>query len=97
MRHGFRARGDPSGEREAAGLTGGSGQVITPKAIFGLDSESKLMEPESIHPSFTLEEVLSTVAVEPIVPDHVPTTEPPTPEQVRLIREEIDPEGMYAG
>jgi hypothetical protein len=33
----------------------------------------------------------------PIVPDNVPTTEPPTTEQIRLIRQEIDPEGMYAG
>jgi hypothetical protein len=31
------------------------------------------------------------------VPDDLPVTEPPTAEQVRLIREEIDPEGMYAG
>lgn len=88
-------RGD--GQREAAGLTGGPSRVITDKAIFGFDPESKRMRLESIHPSSTLDDVLSTMAFEPIVPDHVPTTEPPTPGQVRLIREEIDPEGMYAG
>jgi glutaconate CoA-transferase subunit B len=88
-------RGD--GERKAAGLVGGPSRVITDKAIFGFDPESKRMRLESIHPSSTLDDVLSTMAFEPIVPDHVPTTEPPTPRQVRLIREEIDPEGMYAG
>jgi glutaconate CoA-transferase subunit B len=88
-------RGD--GDREAAGLAGGPSRVITDKAIFGFDPESKRMRLESIHPSTTLDDVLSTMAFEPIVPDHLPTTEPPTPEQVRLIREEIDPEGMYAG
>ena len=85
------------GERKAAGLTGGPSRVITDKAIFGFDPETKRMRLESIHPSTTLDEVLSTMAFEPIVPDHVPTTEAPTPEQVRLIREEIDPDGMYAG
>lgn len=88
-------RGD--GQRKAAGLTGGPSRVITDKAIFGFDPESKRMRLESIHPSSTLDDVLSTMDFEPIVPDHLPTTEPPTPEQVRLIREEIDPEGMYAG
>jgi glutaconate CoA-transferase subunit B len=88
-------RGD--GERKAAGLVGGPSRVITDKAIFGFDPESKRMRLESIHPSSTLDDVLSTMGFEPIVPDHLPTTEPPTSEQVRLIREEIDPEGMYAG
>jgi glutaconate CoA-transferase subunit B len=88
-------RGD--GDREAAGLAGGPSRVITDKAIFGFDPESKRMKLESIHPSTTLDDVLSTMAFEPIVPDHVPITEAPTPEQVRLIREEIDPEAMYAG
>jgi hypothetical protein len=37
------------------------------------------------------------MSFQPIVPDDLPTTEPPTVEQVRLIREEIDPEGLYAG
>jgi glutaconate CoA-transferase subunit B len=85
------------GERKAAGLTGGPSRVITDKAIFGFDPESKQMRLESIHPSSTLDDVLSTMAFEPIVPEDIAITEPPTPEQVRLIREEIDPEGMYAG
>ena len=55
------------------------------------------MRLESIHPKTTLEDVLSNMNFEPIVPGDVPTTEPPTAEQVRLIRHEIDPEGMYAG
>jgi glutaconate CoA-transferase subunit B len=51
----------------------------------------------SIHPGTTLEEVLAEMSFQPILPDHVPFTEPPTPEEVRLIREEIDPEGIYSG
>jgi len=84
-------------DREAAGLRGGPGRVITDKAIFGFDPESKRMKVESIHPGATLEDILANLSFRPIVPDHLPTTEPPTAEQVRLIREEIDPNGMYAG
>jgi acyl CoA:acetate/3-ketoacid CoA transferase beta subunit len=85
------------GEREAAGLAGGPSRVITDKAIFDFDPESKRMRLVSIHPGIMQEDVLANMNLRPIVPDSVPTTEPPTAEQIRLIREEIDPQGMYAG
>ncbi len=88
-----------SGEesRRRAGLTGGPRRVITDKAIFGFDPQSKRMRLESIHPGATLEDVVTNLGFRPVVPADLPTTEPPTPEQVRLIREEIDPQGMYTG
>ena len=79
------------------GLRGGPSRVITDKAVFGFDSVSKRMRLESIHPNTTLDDVLSNMNFEPIVPADLPVTAPPTAEQVRLIREEIDPEGAYAG
>ena len=85
------------GEREVAGLRGGPSRVITDKAILGFDPMSKRMRLESIHPGTILEDVLAATGFAPIVPEQIPTTEPPTSEQIRLIREEIDPEGMYAG
>jgi acyl CoA:acetate/3-ketoacid CoA transferase beta subunit len=85
------------GEREAAGLSRGPGRVITDKAIFDFEPESKRMRLVSIHPGITLEDVLANMNFQPIVPDDLPATELPTPEQIRLIREEIDPTGMYAG
>jgi glutaconate CoA-transferase subunit B len=84
-------------ERESLGLPGGPCRVITDKAIFGFDPESKRMRLESIHPNTTLEDVLATMSFKPIVPDNLPITEPPSPEQVRIIREEIDPSADYAG
>jgi len=84
-------------EREKSGLRGGPSRVITDKAIFGFDPDSKKMRLESIHPNTTLDDVLSNMSFEPIVPDDVPVTVPPTAEEVRLIREEIDPEKAYAG
>jgi len=84
-------------EREKLGLRGGPNRVITDKAIFGFDPQSKKMRLQSIHPNTTLEDVLSNMNFEPIIPNEVPVTVPPTAEEVRLIREEIDPEKAYAG
>jgi acyl CoA:acetate/3-ketoacid CoA transferase beta subunit len=88
-------RGDR--ERSALGLVGGPSRVITDKAVFGFDPVSMRMRIESIHPDSSLDDVLSNMNFQPIVPDNLPITEPPTTEQVRLIREEIDPQGNYAG
>jgi len=84
-------------ERQKHGLIGGPARLITDKAVFGYDPESKRMKLESIHPNTTLEEVLANMSFRPVIPEHLPFTEPPTAEQVRLIREEIDPQKAYAG
>jgi glutaconate CoA-transferase, subunit B len=84
-------------EREAATLRGGPSRVITDKAIFGFDPESKRMRIESIHPGTSLEDVLANLSFQPMVPGDLPVTAPPTAEQVWLIRHEIDPAGMYSG
>lgn len=83
--------------RAQAGLPGGPSRVITDKAIFGFHPESREMMLLSIHPGNTQEDVLNTMGFAPIVPDNVPETEPPTGEQLRLIRDEIDPLRMYVG
>ena len=83
--------------RKEAGLRGGPSRVITDKAIFGFDPDSKRMKIISIHPGNTLEDFINTMGFAPIVPDNVPFTEPPTDEQLRIIREEIDPAKMYLG
>ena len=86
-----------NGEREKVGLIGGPGRVITDKAVFGFDPETKRMRLEAIHPNTTLEDVLSNMSFQPVIPRDLPVTEPPTAEQLQLIREEIDPDRMYAG
>ena len=83
--------------RARAGLAGGPSRVITDKAIFGFHPKTKQMMLTSIHPGITLEEVLGTMGFSPEVPQQVPFTEPPTSEQIRLIREVIDPQRMYMG
>ena len=91
---GYVAGGD---SREKAGLRGGPSRVITDKALFGSHPETKQMMLLSIHPGNTLDDVLGTMGFAPVVPEQVPFTEPPTKDQVRLIREVIDPQRMYMG
>lgn len=83
--------------RARAGLQGGPDRVITDKAIFGFDASSKRMALISVHPGNTLDDVLKNMGFIPQVPEVVPLTEPPTAEQLRLIREVIDPQGVYMG
>jgi len=78
-------------------MRGGPERVITDKAIFGFHPETKRMQLLSIHPGNTLEYVLNTMGFVPEMSGKIAYTEPPTHEQLRLIREEIDPTRMYMG
>lgn len=78
--------------RVKAGLhPGGPWKVITDKAIFHFDNPQHEMQLESVHPGVTLEEVLDLMGFRPRLPEAPCQTQLPTAEQVRLIREEIDP------
>ena len=83
--------------RAKAGLSGGPSRVITDKAIFGFHPETKQMMLLSIHPGNTIEDVVGTMGFAPVVPKDVPYTDPPEKEQLRIIREVIDPRKMYMG
>jgi glutaconate CoA-transferase subunit B len=83
---------DGGTSRVEAGLhPGGPWRIITDKAIFGFHEKSREMEILSLHAGVTLDDVLAEMSFRPLVPNSVPATEAPTVEQVRLIREAIDP------
>jgi glutaconate CoA-transferase subunit B len=50
-----------------------------------------------LHPEVTLEDVLANTGFPLQVPDKPQATPLPTPEELRLLREEIDPKGVYLG
>jgi glutaconate CoA-transferase subunit B len=87
---------DGPGAREKLGLTGGGPHVIlTDKAIFDFDSKSKLARLKSIHPGVSLDEVVANTGfTHDFIPQTVPETPPPTDEELRLLREVIDPRGV---
>lgn len=74
----------------------GSGPVycITPLCVFDFEESSKRMRLRSVHPGVTVDQVLENTGFAVIVPDHVPETAAPTPEEIWTLRERIDIEGM---
>ncbi|HXJ01486.1 MAG TPA: CoA-transferase [Micropepsaceae bacterium] len=84
--------------REALGLRGGGPhRIITDKAVMGFDPKSHSASLLSLHPGVSLEDVLANTGFELNVPGTVPTTPLPVPEELRLLREEIDPKSVYLG
>jgi glutaconate CoA-transferase subunit B len=88
-----------SGAREMAGLPADTGphRVITQLCVLGFHPETKRMTLVSTHPGVTVEEVVGNTGFELIIPEAVPTTDPPTAEELLLLREEIDPTGIVIG
>lgn len=66
-------------------------RVFTDLAVLGFDDQTKLMKLESVHDGVTVDKVLENTGFEPIVPKKVPTTQPPTNEELDLLRRKIDP------
>lgn len=83
---------DGGTSRTDAGLRpGGPSRVITDKAVFGFHEETKEMQVLSVHATSTMDEVLAEMGFTPRTDGEVPTTVPPTLEELQLIREVIDP------
>lgn len=84
---------DGPGAREKAGLSGGGPcMIFTDKAIFDFDAETKLARLKSVHPGVSLDEVIeNTGYTHNYVPKEVPETSQPTDEELKIIREVIDP------
>ena len=85
------------GAREEAGLPKGTGPayVVTTLALMDFDPDSKRMRLKATHPGVSVEDVVAATGFELIIPEKVENTKPPSAEELRLLREEIDPEKLY--
>ncbi len=85
------------GAREAAGLPPGTGpyRVVSTLALLDFDEETKWMRLLATNPGVTVEQVVENTGFELIIPDRVGQNEPPTEEELRILREEVDPERFY--
>ncbi len=84
--------------REALGAPGGGPtRVITDLAVYGFHPETREMVLESVHAGVAVEDVRANVGWDLRVPPEVRTTPAPEPEALALLREEIDPTGIYLG
>ena len=90
---------DGPGAREAAGLPPDSGpyKIITDLAVLGFDKKTRIMMVESIHEGIRLEQVKEATGFDLIVPDHIPTTAPPTQDELSILRDQVDPLRLVIG
>ena len=95
----FRTSPGHSGDaaRDAARGWHGSGptSVVTDLATFGFDADTGEMTLRTTHPGVTLDDVRTNMGWEPRLVGEPGETPPPSTEELRLIREELDPQGIY--
>lgn len=83
------------GAREAAGLPRDTGphRVITELAVLDFHPDTNRMRVLSVHPGVSLEQVRAATGFRLEESDAVAETARPTEEELRLLREEVDPAG----
>lgn len=70
--------------------------VISDLCILRFAEDTREMMVASLHPNVTREQVQENIDWQVRFSEHVETTEPPSDEELRLIREELDPRGLYS-
>lgn len=87
------------GARETAGLPAETGpaKVVTNLCVMGYHPTEKRMMVLSLHPGVTREDVQDNTGFELLWADTIAETAPPTDEELRILREEVDPLKMIIG
>ncbi len=68
-------------------------RVVSNLGVFDFETPDRRMRLRSVHPGVRVEDVVAATGFELAVPADVPRSRLPTPEELELIREVIDPEG----
>ena len=68
--------------------------VVSNLGVFDFETPDHSMRVRSVHPGVVIEDVIAATGFELVIPDDFATTRLPTDEELRLIRDEIDPLGM---
>lgn len=68
-------------------------RVVTDLGVLDFETPDRSMRLASLHPGVSVEQVREATDFELTVPDEVPYTRDPTPGELRLIREVLDPAG----
>ena len=87
--------GDPVHDAARGWWGSGPTSVVTDLATYTFDEASGEMTLRTLHPGVTLDDVRANMGWEPKVAEDLGGTPAPTDEELRLIREELDPGGVY--
>jgi glutaconate CoA-transferase, subunit B len=88
--------GDPEHDRARGWFGSGPTSVVTDLATYAFDEATGEMTLATMHPGVELEEVRANMAWDPAIADDVGRTPAPTDEELHILREELDPRGVYA-
>lgn len=90
---------DGPGAREAAGLPAGTGpwRAVTPWALFGYEDKSCELMLMAVSPFVTVDMVLAEMSFTPKMAPKIATLDPPTEEELTVIRSSLDVEGQTTG
>jgi len=69
-------------------------RVVTNLCVLDFDTENRSMRLASVHPGVTEDEVVANTGFSLVIPAEVPITREPTDEELRLLREVIDPNSL---
>ncbi len=72
-------------------------RVVTNLGVYDFDTPDHSMRLRSIHPGVDIDQVLEATPFEITIPDDPPTSRVPDAEDLRLIREVFDPDGVRKG
>jgi len=74
---------------------GGPSVVVSTMGILRFHRETKEMYLESYHPGVTVEQIKATTGWDIMIARDVKETERPSPDLIRILREDIDPTGVF--
>jgi glutaconate CoA-transferase subunit B len=85
--------------RERAGLPAGTGpyRIVTPEAVFGFDEKTHYMKLLATAEWVEVKDVLEKMDFEPMIAPNLERLEPPTEEELEVLRVYIDPGGGTIG
>jgi acyl CoA:acetate/3-ketoacid CoA transferase beta subunit len=71
-------------------------RVVSNLGVFDFETPDHRMRLRSVHPGVTLDEVVENTGFELVIPDESCESRAPNDEEIRIIREVLDPEGLAA-
>lgn len=88
---------DGPGGRERAGLPANTGpyRVVTNLAVLGFHPQTKEMMLLATQPGISVDRVIAETGFELLLAETIENNPPPTAEELRILREEVDKERFY--
>jgi glutaconate CoA-transferase subunit B len=82
----------PGGNDPNVFRNGGPIALVTNRCLFSFDRKKKRFRLESVHPGHSVDEVVEHTAFDFDRPAHVPETQAPSPDMLKLTRERVAPQ-----